>query len=87
MSSTSPIAATVLSTGLSTMSKPQQLSQATQYGELLGAVVLGGIFQAFLLGFVLGQMVKYWYDYRDDSRAKRVFVTLIVILSMSEHSV
>jgi hypothetical protein len=83
----SPTTITTALVFIPSMFTPTQLApEATQYGKLIGAVVLNGIFQSFLLGFVLGQMVKYWYDYRDDSRTKRAFVTLIVILSTSDTS-
>jgi hypothetical protein len=46
------------------------------------ALLLDGFFQSFLLGTVVTQAFTYWGNYGNDSRAKRVFVATVVLLSM-----
>lgn len=50
--------------------------------DLPGALLLDGLLQAFLLGTLVSQVVKYWSDYRDDSWRKRAFVGAVIVLSM-----
>lgn len=50
--------------------------------EIPGAILLGGFLQSFLLGVIITQAIKYWADYRDDSRWKRVFVATVVFVAM-----
>jgi len=50
--------------------------------EVPGATLLDGFLQSFFLGLVLAQATKYWADFRDDSWRKRVFVAVVVVLSM-----
>ncbi|ESK95074.1 hypothetical protein Moror_13920 [Moniliophthora roreri MCA 2997] len=46
------------------------------------ALLLDGIFQSFALGLVAGQAFKYYVDYRDDSKQKRIFAASVVLLSI-----
>uniref|UniRef100_A0A0W0GAL1 DUF6534 domain-containing protein n=1 Tax=Moniliophthora roreri TaxID=221103 RepID=A0A0W0GAL1_MONRR len=46
------------------------------------ALLLDGIFQSFALGLVAGQAFKYYADYRDDSKQKRIFAASVVLLSI-----
>lgn len=50
--------------------------------DLPGALLLDGLLQAFLLGTLVSQVVKYWSDYRDDSWRKRAFVAVVIVLSI-----
>ncbi|KAK1231854.1 hypothetical protein PQX77_005068 [Marasmius sp. AFHP31] len=51
------------------------------YDHASSAVLLDGILQSFATGLVAGQAAKYWADYRDDSRQKRLFTASLVLLS------
>ncbi|PFH51393.1 hypothetical protein AMATHDRAFT_3054 [Amanita thiersii Skay4041] len=46
----------------------------------VNALLLDGFFQSFLLGTIFSQGTKYWNDYRDDSRLKRIFVAISIFL-------
>ncbi|RDB22604.1 hypothetical protein Hypma_010095 [Hypsizygus marmoreus] len=50
--------------------------------EIPGAILLSGFLQSFFLGILVTQGLKYWYDYRDDSRQKRVFVASVILLAI-----
>ncbi|KDR83892.1 hypothetical protein GALMADRAFT_683195 [Galerina marginata CBS 339.88] len=50
--------------------------------SLPGPILLDGFFQSFLLGTIVNQAFKYVLDYRDDSRRKRAFVFVVIILSI-----
>lgn len=52
------------------------------YMTIPEAILVDGLLQSFLLGYVLGQAAKYWSDYSDDSIRKRVYVAVVVTLSM-----
>ncbi|KAF9076988.1 hypothetical protein BDP27DRAFT_1414120 [Rhodocollybia butyracea] len=54
----------------------------TVYDKIPSAVLLDGIIQSFLLGFVLGQASKYFSAYKDDGWKKRVYVAIVVLLSL-----
>ncbi|KAK7470389.1 hypothetical protein VKT23_001816 [Stygiomarasmius scandens] len=53
-----------------------------EYEQIRGSVLVGGIVQAFLLGFIIGQAIKYFTHYPDDSWRKRLFVGTVVVLSV-----
>lgn len=50
--------------------------------ELLGAILIDGLLQSFLLGTIVNQAFKYWMDSQNDSWHKRVFVTTVILLAM-----
>lgn len=50
--------------------------------QVPAAILLDGLLQSFLLGLILSQATLYWHDYHDDSWKKRLFVVVIVTLSM-----
>ncbi|KAF9268208.1 hypothetical protein L218DRAFT_602035 [Marasmius fiardii PR-910] len=52
------------------------------YDQASSEVLLDGILQSFATGLIAGQAVKYWADYRDDSRHKRFFIASVVLLSV-----
>ncbi|THV08293.1 hypothetical protein K435DRAFT_6309 [Dendrothele bispora CBS 962.96] len=52
------------------------------YDEKRGSVLVDGLVQAFLLGFIFGQVIKYWSDYRDDPWRKQLFVGTVIVLSV-----
>ena len=54
----------------------------SHYEEASSALVLDGVFQSFMIGLVVGQAVKYWVVFPDDSRQKRIFTASVVLLSM-----
>ncbi|KAF7301899.1 hypothetical protein MIND_00755900 [Mycena indigotica] len=47
-----------------------------------GAILMDGLLHSFCIGFVLAEGLKYWDEYKDDVRRKRVFVLLVVLLSL-----
>jgi len=48
-----------------------------------GVIVLDGFLHSFAQGIILTQAFKYWDDFTDDSRRKRLFVLTVVSLVMS----
>ena len=50
--------------------------------EIPGAILLSGFLQFFLLGIIVMQAMSYWADYKDDSRKKRIFIAMVVFLSL-----
>ncbi|KAJ7584334.1 hypothetical protein C8J56DRAFT_1166481 [Mycena floridula] len=63
--------------------QPQvETSLSPAYDQLPAAILLDSLVQSFLLGFVLGQAVKYWRDFGDDPWRKKAYVIVIVLLSM-----
>ncbi|KAF5358980.1 hypothetical protein D9758_004819 [Tetrapyrgos nigripes] len=65
-----------------TTSTPPDSADQSVYEKIRGSVLLDGIIQAFLLGFVLAQALKYRKDYQDDSWRKRLFVGVVAVLSL-----
>ncbi|KAL0580087.1 hypothetical protein V5O48_001946 [Marasmius crinis-equi] len=79
-------ATTAMSTLMSTLSTTVNGTLSTSsndnvYDKTSSVVLLDGILQSFTIGLVAGQAVKYWADYRDDSKQKRLFVASLVLLS------
>ncbi|KAJ3732870.1 hypothetical protein DFJ43DRAFT_284286 [Lentinula guzmanii] len=60
------------------------INHASVYDGIPGAVLLDGILQSFLLGFVLGQATKYFSVFKDDRWQKRLFVGVVVLLSLTQ---
>ncbi|KAF8827045.1 hypothetical protein HHX47_DHR5001023 [Lentinula edodes] len=58
------------------------INHASAYDGIPGAVLLDGILQSFLLGFVIGQASKYFSAFKDDRWQKRTFVGVVVLLSL-----
>ncbi|KAJ3758882.1 hypothetical protein EV360DRAFT_82629 [Lentinula raphanica] len=58
------------------------VNHSSRYDGTPGAVLLDGILQSFLLGFVLGQATKYFTVFSDDRWQKKVFVGVVVLLSL-----
>ncbi|KAJ4470548.1 hypothetical protein J3R30DRAFT_3711448 [Lentinula aciculospora] len=58
------------------------INHSSVYDGIPGAVLLDGILQSFLLGFVLGQASKYFSAFKDDRWQKKMFVGLVVLLSL-----
>ncbi|KAE9409986.1 hypothetical protein BT96DRAFT_462601 [Gymnopus androsaceus JB14] len=56
--------------------------EQSPFDRIPSAVLLDGIIQSFLLGFVLGQASKYFSAYKDDGWKKRAFVGVVVFLSL-----
>ncbi|TFK71754.1 hypothetical protein BDN72DRAFT_407525 [Pluteus cervinus] len=54
----------------------------TQFQKIPQAVLLDGFFQAFLLGAVLCQVLKYRENYHDDARKKKLFVNVLLVFSI-----
>lgn len=52
------------------------------FDDVNSAVLLDGIFQSFILGFVLGQASKYFSAYKEDHWKKRALVGIVVFLSV-----
>ncbi|KAG7096698.1 hypothetical protein E1B28_004112 [Marasmius oreades] len=57
-------------------------SDRSLYDKASSAVLLDGILQSFTIGLIAGQAFKYWADYRDDSRQKRLFTASVVLFSV-----